>query len=92
MAYRKVDNLINALSDEEAAVYRLFGNTAITYVMHKYSVSESMAKVFIEKINAKVKKHQEHEERQMIRHAKINMAFIQASITGSNELLIMSEV
>jgi hypothetical protein len=92
MAYRKTNHLLNALNDDEMEIYRLYYGADIRFVTAKYMISEMEAKVMIENIHAKVQAYKDHEERQMKRGEYINMARIAASIQGTNELLIMSEV
>ena len=90
MAYRKTSHLWNALNDEELEVYKLYHSADILFVKSKYGVSEAEAQIFIEKINAKVKKHQDHESRQMMRGEAINLGMMEAALQGTNEIRVMS--
>lgn len=89
---KQIDNV--DLTKLELKVAEIMPNRPANLVLlkAKYKMAEKEAELFIDNVVNKIGEQAMFEIRQMKRTSAINQAKIQASIQGTNQLLIMSEV
>ena len=83
---------MDILTDFEQKIASLYGAAANLYLMKQCNMTRMQAIDEYRRIKAKQTDLKQFEGRQVNRYNKINAAKIQASIRGTNELIIMSEV
>jgi len=80
------------LTPREIDLAMMHKNKLLWYLKKEEEMTNQQAHEEIDRIKRKVESIEAFEVRQIIRGQKINQAYVDASVKGSNELLIMSEV
>jgi hypothetical protein len=80
------------LTEREIELAEMHPNKMFWHLKREEEMTEKQVKEEIDRIKRKIDAIESFEIRQIMRGQRINQAMIDASLRGSNEILIMSEV